>query len=140
MHEIGRCLLDMNEHDKALTYYERALQIKQQIKQRATTNAETDQSLAVTLHEIGRCLVDMNEHDEALKYYERALQIKQRTSTSTNVNNEHTTNAETDTSLAATLHEIGRCLQDMNQHDEALKQQIDYECLQGMNQHDEEIL
>ena len=56
---------------------ERALQIKQ----RATTNAETDTSLAATLHGIGRCLQDMNQHDEALKYYERALQIKQRATT-----------------------------------------------------------
>ena len=37
-----------------------------------------------------------------------------------NLNNKQEKNADIDTSLAVTLREIGRCLQGMNQHDEAL--------------------
>ena len=52
--------------------------------------------------------MDMNQCEEALKYLERALQIKERA----------TKHPETDTSLAITLHELGRCLQKMNQYEE----------------------
>ena len=63
-----------SQHDEALKYFERALQIEQ----RATTNADTDTSLATTLYGIGRCLLGVNQHDKALKYIERALQFKQQ--------------------------------------------------------------
>ena len=53
----------------------------------------------------------MNQCKEALKYFERALQIKERVSM----------HAETDSSLANTLHELGRCLMNMNQFRGALK-------------------
>ena len=53
LHEIGRCLLEMNRATEALEYYNRALKIKEQ----ATLNADIDTSLANTLHEIGQCLL-----------------------------------------------------------------------------------
>ena len=53
LHELGSCLVDMNQQTEALKYFQRALQIDEQ----ATTNAETDRSLATTLHSLGRCLL-----------------------------------------------------------------------------------
>ena len=31
LHEIGRCLLDMNKHDESLAYLQRAMKIKEQV-------------------------------------------------------------------------------------------------------------
>ena len=73
----------MNQHTESLKYFQRALQIEE----RATTNAETDTSLAMTFHELGRCLVDMNQHTEALKYFQRALQIDERATTNAETGN-----------------------------------------------------
>ena len=102
LRQAGHFLQNLKCYDDATEYYQKALEIKE----RATTNADTDTSLVITLHSIGRCCLDMNEHNKALNYFERALEIKERA----------TTNADTDTSLAIILHSIGRCCLDMNQH------------------------
>ena len=47
LHEIGRCLLNMNKHDKALEYLQRAMKIKEQV----SLNLNTHKSFAITLHE-----------------------------------------------------------------------------------------
>ena len=59
LHEIGRCLLNMNKHDEALEYLQRAMKIQEQV----SLDLTTDESLATTLHTMRRCLLDMNKHD-----------------------------------------------------------------------------
>ena len=64
LHDIGRYLLNMNKHDEALKYLQRAMKIIEQV----SLDLNTDKSFAITLHEIGRYLLNMNKHDQALKY------------------------------------------------------------------------
>ena len=92
MHEIGRCLLDMNKHTEAMEYLEKALQIEKQIS--------LARMKVWLMHEIGRCLLDMNmnKHTEAMEYLKKALRIKQWL------------DVDKDGSVAITMHEIGRCL------------------------------
>ena len=150
LHEIGCCLLNMNKHNEALEYLQRAMKIKEQV----SSDLNTDKSFAITLHEIGRCLLNMNKHDEALEYLERAMKIKEQMLLDLN----------TDKSFARTMHTIGSCLLGMNKHDEALEylqramkiyEQISLDlntdksfaitlhtigrCLLGMNKHDEAL-
>ena len=76
MHVVGRCLLNMDKHDEALEYLQRAMKIKEQV----SLDINTDKSFATTLHAIGLCLLKMNKHDEALEYLQRALKIKEQVS------------------------------------------------------------
>ena len=107
LHTIGRCLLDMNKHDEALEYLQRAMKIKEQV----SLDLNTDKSFAITLHTIGCCLLGINKHNEKLEYLQRAMKIQEQVSLDLN----------TDESFAITLHEIGRCLLDINKHNEALE-------------------
>ena len=74
LHNIGSCLLNMNKHDEALKYLQRAMKIKKQV----SLDLNTDKSFASTLHEIGRCLLNMNKYDEELKYLQRTMKIKEQ--------------------------------------------------------------
>ena len=107
LHNIGYCLLDMNKHDEALEYLQRAMKIKEQV----SLDLNTDESFALTLHHIGLCLLNMNKYNEALEYLQRAMKIQEKMSLDLNI----------DKSIAITLHEIGRCLLNMNKHIEALE-------------------
>ena len=107
LHNIGNCLLDMNKHDEALEYLQRAMKIKEQV----SLNLNADKSFAITLLNIGSCLLKMNKHDEALEYLQQAMKIEEQVSLDLN----------TDKSFAITLHNIGRCLLNMNKHNEALE-------------------
>ena len=107
LYNIGYCLLDMNKHDEALEYLQRAMKIQEQV----LLDLNTDKNFAITLREIGRCLLGINKHDEALEYLQRAMKIQVQVSLDLN----------TDKSFAITLHEIGRCLLGINKHDEALE-------------------
>ena len=107
LHEIGCSLLNMNKHDEALEYLQRAMKIKELV----SLDLNANESFAINLYSIGSCLLNMNKHDEALKYLQRAMKIKEQVSLDLN----------TDKSFASTLHEIGRCLLNINKHDEALK-------------------
>ena len=107
LHNIGYCLLQLYKPHEALQYYNRALQIKE----KTSSDVDTDRDLAKTLHEKGRCLLDLNKPHEALQYYNRALQIKEKTSS----------DVDTDRNVATTLHEKGRCLMNWNKSHEALQ-------------------
>ena len=107
LYDIGFCLSKLYRKHEALQYYNSALQIKE----KTSSNVDTDRDLAITLHEKGRCLLDLNKPHEALQYYNSALQIKEKTSS----------NVDTDRDLAITLHEKGRCLLDLNKPHEALQ-------------------
>ena len=105
-HQIGYCLIWLNEPDQALSYLRRVLEIHQN----TTLNADTDWDVAATLHNIGRCHIDLHNYDEALTNLNRALEIDQNT----------TLSADTDRDVATTLNNIGRCHIDLHNYDEAL--------------------
>ena len=98
--------MDLNKPHEALQYYTRALQIKE----KTSSDVDTDRSLAHTLHSKSRCVLDLNKPHEVLLYYNRALQIEEKTSS----------DVDTDRSLATTLHGIGRCLLNLHKPDDAL--------------------
>ena len=79
MHLLGECLLDMNQHNEALSYFKKALRINE----RATKNAENNTSLVTTLNSLVECLLKMNEHNEVLNYFDIAQQIYERPTTNT---------------------------------------------------------
>ena len=106
-YEIGCCLLDMNKHDEAMEYLQRAMKIQKQM----SLDLTIDKSFARTLHNIGRCLLDINKHNEALEYLQQAQIIYKNVLKDLNTNK----------LFATTLHTIGRCLLNMNKHDQALE-------------------
>ena len=99
---IGRCLLQLNEPDQALSYFRRCLEIEE--------NRGSCRLNPSAFHNIGMCHTDLHNYDEALTNLNRALEIKQNT----------TLNADTDRDVANTLHEIGSCHTDLHNYDEAL--------------------
>ena len=107
LHNIGFCLSSLCKPHEALHCYNRALQIKE----KTSSDVDTDRNLASTLHDKGSCLLDLNKPHEALQYFDRALQINGKTSC----------DVGTDRNLASTLHEKGRCLSNMNKPHEALQ-------------------
>ncbi len=62
----------MGEYSKALSYYEKDLEIKQK------TLPENHPDLALSYNNTGNVYYDMGEYSKALSYYERALDICQR--------------------------------------------------------------
>ena len=101
-HQIGYCLMGLNEPDQALSYLRRVIEIQE--------NRGSCQLIPATLYNIGRCHIDLHNYDEALTNLNLALEIKQNT----------TLNADTDRSVATTLHGIGMCHTDLHNYDEAL--------------------
>ena len=99
LHELVRCLVDMNELVHAKNQLERSLDITE----RMSCDIATDRNMAATLHELGRCLIGMNKLTDAKDHLERSLNIKQVSS-----------DIATDREVAVTLHVLGRCLVDMN--------------------------
>ena len=99
---IGRCLLQLNEPDQALSYFRLSLEIEE--------NRGSCRLNPSAFHDIGMCHTDLHNYDEALTNLNRALEIKQNT----------TLNADTDRDVASTLHEIGSCHTDLHNYDEAL--------------------
>ena len=59
-----RCYKNLKNYKKALPYFNRLFQIKQN----ATLNAENDRSIAVTLFKIGTCYINLDNYHEALTY------------------------------------------------------------------------
>ena len=107
LHNIGFCLSNLYKPHEALQYYNRALQIKE----KTSSDVDTDRNVATTLHEKARCLKNLNKPQEALEYYNRALQIKEKISSDVDI----------DMNVAITLHAKGRCLMDLNKPHEALQ-------------------
>ena len=100
-HQIGHCLIWLNEPDQALSYLRRCLEIE---------GNDGTRLVPIALHNIGRCHIDLHNYDETLTNLNRALEIFQNT----------TLNADTDRYVAVTLRNIGRCHIDLHNYDEAL--------------------
>ena len=66
--------MNLNQPHEALQYFDRA----QQIKEKTSSDVDTDRNFATTLHDKGRCLLDLNEPHEAIQYFNRAIQIDQK--------------------------------------------------------------
>ena len=61
LHQLGRCLMEMNKLDEAKQCLDRSLQIKQRI----SSDVDSDRQVSNTLHVFDRCLMKMNKLDEA---------------------------------------------------------------------------
>jgi tetratricopeptide (TPR) repeat protein len=68
---IGLVYKNMCEYSKALSYYEKALEIQQE------TLPTNHPDLAASYNNIGTAYCGMGKYPEALSYYERALKIFQ---------------------------------------------------------------
>lgn len=69
---IGNVYFNMGKYDKALSFHEKALAIKQQ-------SSESDLlDLAVTYNNIGNIHRNMGDHDKAISSFETALSIRQK--------------------------------------------------------------
>ena len=105
-HQVGYCLLELNEPGEALNYLQRVLEIRQNL----SPDIDSDRAFALTVYAIGWCHIDLHNYDEALTTFIRALEIYQNT----------TRNVDTDRDVAKTLHTIGICHIDLHNYDEAL--------------------
>ena len=105
-HQIGWCLLELNEPAEALNYLQRALEIKENLLH----DADSDRDAATTIHNIGVCHIRLHNYNEALTNLYRALEIRENT----------TLNAHTDREIANTLHSIGGCHIHLHNFDDAL--------------------
>ena len=104
--QIGYCLDHTFRGKEALTYYARALDIKQNI----TRNAKTDAQISLTLENIGCCHLKLQNHEKALEHLNQALKINQNKSL----------NADLDRSIGKKLYSLARCHIDMHNYEEAL--------------------
>jgi tetratricopeptide (TPR) repeat protein len=71
-HHIGWAKKDKGEYKEALSYYEKALEIRQQ------SLPPNHPNLAASYNNIGTVYKNMGEYSKALSYYEKALEIRQR--------------------------------------------------------------
>ena len=53
LHDIGRCLIEINEYIDTKDYLERVLKIQQ----RTSIDVADDRKVAYTIHDIGRCFI-----------------------------------------------------------------------------------
>jgi tetratricopeptide (TPR) repeat protein len=70
---LGWIKTDQGKYTEAITYFEKALEIKQK------TLPANDPSLATSYNNIGEVYRNMGEYSKALSYYEKALEIRQKT-------------------------------------------------------------
>ena len=66
-------MISMGEYLKALSYYEKALEIRQK------TLPPNHPDLAISYNNIGSVYDKMGEYSKALSSYEKALEIRQKT-------------------------------------------------------------
>ena len=71
--QLGYAKDDQGEYEKAIEYYEKALEICH----KNPTSNQTD--LATTYNNIGSAYYNMEEYSKALSFYEKALEIGQKT-------------------------------------------------------------
>ena len=103
---LGRCLLHTNQYNEALIYLKKSLIAPQLIAPFA--KSEKDKTFALSLHYLGQCLMNMNQFKDALDYLQRSKELQEQL----------TQNAQTRSSLAATLKLQEQCLIKMNRSDE----------------------
>ena len=101
-HHIGWAQDDKGEYKQALTYYEKALKIRQQ------SLSSNHPDLASSYNNIGVVYENMGEYSKALSSHEKALEIKQQSLSS---NHSH---------LAASYSNIGNVYYNMGEYSKAL--------------------
>ena len=104
---IGDCLSQLQQFDEALKYYNKSLQINQNL----SLDENRDWNVAKTLNNIGICYTTLGLHQHALNYYRDSLKIYQ------NVLLDY----GEDTKIASLLYNMGNCLYELHQHDDALE-------------------
>ena len=92
---IGTCHMKLCNYSDALTFLNRALDIKQN----TALNPDKDRNIAHTLNDIGSCHMKLCNYSDALTFLNRALDIKQNTAF----------NSDKDRNIAHTLNNIGSC-------------------------------
>ena len=102
----GLCFLKLYKPSFALKYFQKSLEILENI----TRDANIDKKVSHTLFQVGSCRNYLQNSAEALKNLNRSLQIHQNI----------TLNADKDESIAAILVEIGRCHNQMQNYHNAL--------------------
>ena len=105
-HKIGYCLNRLGKPEEALTYLNRALEIRKNL----SSETKTNRKIALTLNEIALCYIDMRNYSEALTNLNGALEICQNTSL----------NIDTDKDVYRTFQYIGRCHKHLQNYDDAL--------------------
>ena len=148
-HDIGSCLLQLNQPANAIEYFKKALAIKQKI----TVDASNDRCISVTLRSIGLCYFALQKYKDALNIFNRSLQIRRNATLnkdtkeigislysigcchnylqnykkaftvlnrSLQILNKTTLNANADGAIARTLQEIGHCYNHFQNYHEAL--------------------
>ena len=103
---IGSCHINLCNYSDALTFLNRALDIKQN----TALNPDKDRNIAQTLNNIGACHIGLCNYSDALTFLHRALDIKQNTAL----------NSDKDRDIADTLNNIGNCLIDLCNYSDAL--------------------
>ena len=105
-HKIGHCLNRLDKPEEALTYLNRALQIRKNL----SLETKTNRKIALTLNEIALCYIDIRNYSEALTNLNRALEIFKKTSL----------DIDTDKNVCRTFQCIGRCHIRLQNYDDAL--------------------
>ncbi|MDP2277949.1 MAG: tetratricopeptide repeat protein, partial [Nitrospirota bacterium] len=95
---IGAFYKELNQYDKALSYFEESLKISRELDYSA--------GIATNLNNIGNVYADLGKSDNALSYYQQSLEIDKR------LNRPH--------KIAITLNNIGMEYFRLNQHEKAL--------------------
>ncbi|HEY0003856.1 MAG TPA: tetratricopeptide repeat protein [Pyrinomonadaceae bacterium] len=139
LHNFGNIVLARGEYDKALEYYNRSLNITEELGDRS--------SVANSLHQIGSIHYLQSEYEIALDYYERSLNIKEeigdrsgRSYSLGQIGTIHQIRGEYDkalenykqvlviseelgdrSSVAISLHQIGMVYQHQGEYDKALE-------------------
>lgn len=69
LYQIGRIQQSRGDYEQALEYYQRSLEIKEELGDRA--------SVAKSLHNIGIIQQERGDFEQALDYYQQSLKIKE---------------------------------------------------------------
>jgi tetratricopeptide (TPR) repeat protein len=99
-HQIGTLYLNFGDYDKALSHYEKSLQIDEK--------RNNIQGVSKRLHQIGIIFEEKGDYDEALKQYQKAKETFEKIGDIKDV--------------SSSLHQIGMIYQYKGEYDEALKQ------------------
>ena len=104
--QLGSVLVEIGQHNDALIYLKRSLEIQQKI----SGNFRKNGKVANILNNIGSCLMDMQQYNDALIHLKQSLEIYKNVSL----------DLRNDGNEADTLHNIGGCLMNMQEYNDAL--------------------
>ncbi|CAF1472093.1 unnamed protein product [Adineta steineri] len=100
-YQLGRIKLSQGEYQEALSYYEKALTIRQQ------SLPSNHPNLGTSYNNIGSVYDRMGDYSKALSYYEKALEIRQQSLSSNHPD------------LASSFHNIGLVYYSMSDYPKA---------------------